>query len=109
VEQPPGFESEEYSNHIYKLHKTLYVLKQAPRAWYGCLKDFIIDNGFKIDKCDSTLVTRRMGKDLFVCQIYVNNIIFDCTNKFFCDEFSKIMTDRFKMSMMRVITFFLRF
>jgi hypothetical protein len=34
VEQPPGFESEEYPNHIYKLHKMLYVLKQAPRAWY---------------------------------------------------------------------------
>jgi hypothetical protein len=27
VEQPPGFESEEYPNHIYKLHKMLYVLK----------------------------------------------------------------------------------
>jgi hypothetical protein len=24
VEKPPGFESEEYSNHVYKLHKTLY-------------------------------------------------------------------------------------
>jgi hypothetical protein len=23
VEQPPGFESEEYTNHIYKLHKSL--------------------------------------------------------------------------------------
>jgi hypothetical protein len=34
VEQPPGFESEEYPNHIYKLHKMLYVLKQTPRAWY---------------------------------------------------------------------------
>jgi hypothetical protein len=34
VEQPPGFKSEEYSNHVYKLHKTLYELKQAPRAWY---------------------------------------------------------------------------
>jgi hypothetical protein len=32
VEQPPGFKSEEYPNHIYKLHKVLYGLKQAPRA-----------------------------------------------------------------------------
>jgi hypothetical protein len=24
VEQPPGIESEEYHNHIYKLHKVLY-------------------------------------------------------------------------------------
>jgi hypothetical protein len=27
VEQPPGFEGEEYPNHVYKLHKVLYVLK----------------------------------------------------------------------------------
>jgi hypothetical protein len=34
VEQPPSFESEGYPNHVYKLHKALYVLKQALRAWY---------------------------------------------------------------------------
>jgi hypothetical protein len=50
-----------------------------------------------------------MGKELFVCQIYVDDIIFGSTNKSFCDEFNKIMMDRFKMSMMRVLTFFLRF
>jgi hypothetical protein len=27
VEHPPSFESEEYLNHIYKLHKALYGLK----------------------------------------------------------------------------------
>jgi hypothetical protein len=50
-----------------------------------------------------------MGKDLFVCQIYVDDIIFGSTNKSFCDEFSKIMMDRFEMSMMGVLTFFLGF
>jgi hypothetical protein len=46
---------------------------------------------------------------LFVCQIYVDDIIFDSTNKSFYDEFSKIMKDRFEMSMMKVLTFFLGF
>jgi hypothetical protein len=50
-----------------------------------------------------------MGKDLFVCQNYVDDVIFGSTNKSFCDEFSKIMTDRFEMSMMGVPTFFLGF
>jgi hypothetical protein len=109
VEQPPGFESEEYPNHVYKLHKALYGLKQAPRAWYECLRDFLIENGFRIGKADSTLFTRKMGKDLFICQIYVDDIIFGSTNKSFCEEFSKIMTDRFEMSMMGVLTFFLGF
>jgi hypothetical protein len=48
-----------------------------------------------------------MGKDLFACQIYVDDITFGSTNKSFCDEFSKIMTNRFEMSMMGVLTFFL--
>jgi hypothetical protein len=50
-----------------------------------------------------------MDKDLFVCQIYLDDIIFGSTNKSFYDEFSKIMTDMFEMSMMRVLTFFLGF
>jgi hypothetical protein len=109
VEQSPGFESEEYPNHVYKLHKALYGLKQAPRAWYECLRDFLIENGFRIGKAESTLFTRKLGKDLFVCQIYFDDIIFSSTNKSFCDEFSKTMTDRFEMSMMGLSHSFLDF
>jgi hypothetical protein len=61
VEQSPSFESEEYPNHVYKLHKVLYGLKQAPRAWYECLRDFLIENGIRIGKADSTLITRKNG------------------------------------------------
>jgi hypothetical protein len=50
-----------------------------------------------------------MGKDLFICQIYIDDIIFGSTNKSFCEEFSKIMTGRFEMSMMGVLIFFLGF
>jgi hypothetical protein len=109
VEQPLGFEDEEYPNHVYKLHKALYGLKQAPRAWYECLSDFLIDNGFRIGKADSTLFTRRVDNDIFICQIYVDDIIFGSTNQSFCDKFNKIMTDRFEMSMMGELNFFLGF
>jgi hypothetical protein len=109
MEQPPGFEDQEYPNHVYKLHKALYGLKQAPRAWYECLSDFLTQNSFKIGKADSTHFTRKVDKDLFICQIYIDDIIFDSTNQSFCDEFSKIMTDRFEMSMMGELKFFLGF
>jgi hypothetical protein len=68
---------------VYKLYKALYGLKQAPRTWYECLRDFLIDNGFRIGKTDSILFTRRVDKDLFVSQIYVDDIIFGSTNKSF--------------------------
>jgi hypothetical protein len=109
VEQPPSFEDQEYPYHIYKLHKVLYGLKQASRAWYECLRDFLTHNGFKIGKDNSTLFTRKVDKDLFICQIYVADIIFCSTNQYFHDEFSKIMTDRFDVSMMGELKFFLGF
>jgi hypothetical protein len=68
----------------------LYGLKQAPRAWYECLRYFLITNGFKIRKADPTLFTKTVAKDLFVCQIYVDDIIFGSTNKSTCEEFSRI-------------------
>ncbi|GKA03505.1 retrovirus-related pol polyprotein from transposon TNT 1-94 [Tanacetum coccineum] len=34
VQQPPGFESSEFPNHVCKLDKALYGLKQALKAWY---------------------------------------------------------------------------
>jgi hypothetical protein len=80
VEQPPGFEDSEYPNHVYKLSKALYGLKRAPRAWYECLRYFLITNGFKVGKVDPTLFTKTIAKDLFVCQIYVDDIIFGSTN-----------------------------
>ena len=46
VKQPPGFENHDFSNHMFKLNKTLCGLKQSPRAWYGRLSSFLIDNDF---------------------------------------------------------------
>ena len=109
VEQPPGFEDPKHPNYVFKLHKALYGLKQAPRAWYECLGEFFLKNGFVMGKADSTLFTQKVDKDLFVCQIYIDDIIFGSTNEKFCEEFSRIMTKRFEMSMMGELKFFLGF
>jgi hypothetical protein len=91
MEQPPGFEDDRYPDHVYKLFKALYGLKQAPRAWYECLRDFLITNAFKVGKADPTLFTKTCDGDLFVCQIYVDDIIFGSTNQKSCEEFSRVM------------------
>jgi hypothetical protein len=107
VEQPHGFEDSEYPTHVYKISKALYGLKQAPRAWYECLRDFLITNGFKVEKADPTLFTKTIAKDLFICQIYVDDIIFGSTNKSSCEEFSRIMIQKFEMSMMGELKYFI--
>jgi hypothetical protein len=109
VEQPPSFEDDRYPDHVFKLSKVLYGLKQAPRAWYECLRDFLIANAFKVGKVDPTLFTKTCDGDLFVCQIYVDDIIFGSTNQKSCDEFSRVMTQKFEMSMMGELTYFLGF
>nr|GEW87616.1 ribonuclease H-like domain-containing protein [Tanacetum cinerariifolium] len=47
VGQPLGFVSKQYPDHVYALDKALYYLKQAPRAWYDVLSQFLIESGFK--------------------------------------------------------------
>ncbi|WVZ98660.1 LOW QUALITY PROTEIN: hypothetical protein U9M48_044068 [Paspalum notatum var. saurae] len=107
VEQPPGFEDPSNSNHVYRLSKALYGLKQAPRAWYERLRDFLIEKYFTIGRVDTTLFTKKTDNDLFVCQVYVDDIIFGSTNKEYCKEFGNLMTKEFEMSMIGELTFFL--
>ena len=107
VEQPPGFEDEKKPNHVYKLRKALYGLKQAPIAWYERLRDFLLSKGFKMGKADTTLFTKKLGNDLFIMQIYVDDIIFGSTNQEFCEEFGKIMASEFEMSMIGEPSYFL--
>ncbi|GJY97855.1 DNA-directed DNA polymerase [Tanacetum coccineum] len=46
AKQPPGFECNEFPNHVCKLDKALYELKQAPRAWYETLSTFLTKHKF---------------------------------------------------------------
>jgi hypothetical protein len=39
-------ESHEYLNHVYKLKRALYGLKQTPRVWYEKLIKFLINQGY---------------------------------------------------------------
>ena len=79
VEQPLGFKDDKKPDHVFKLKKALYGLKQTPRAWYERLKDFLLSKGLTMGKVDTTLFIKKIGKDLFVLQIYVDDIIFGST------------------------------
>nr|GEW21897.1 retrotransposon protein, putative, unclassified [Tanacetum cinerariifolium] len=107
VTQPPGFIDFEKPDHVYKLKKALYGLKQASKAWYDRLKSFLIKHEYKIRMVDNTLFTKKKSSNLIIVQIYVNDIIFGSTCQEICDEFTKIMHDEFKMSMMGELNFFL--
>jgi hypothetical protein len=75
----------------------LYGLKQASRAWYEHLHNFLIENGFKIGTIDTTLFIKKHGSDIFIYPIY------------HCKEFGEIMLKEFEMLMIGELTFFLGF
>jgi hypothetical protein len=56
---------------------------------------------------DTTLFTKKIGDNLFICQIYVDDIIFGSTNQEFCEEFGDMMSREFEMSMIGELSFFL--
>ncbi|GKE17627.1 retrovirus-related pol polyprotein from transposon TNT 1-94 [Tanacetum coccineum] len=79
VSQPKGFIDPELTDHVYRLKKGLYCLKQAPRAW----------------------------EDILRVQVYVDDIIFGSTNPDFSKHFANLMKNNFEMSMMGELKFFL--
>ena len=107
VMQPPGFEDPKYPDRVYKVKKALYGLHQAPRAWYDTLSQYLLNNGFCRGTIDKTLFIKKDKKDILLVQVYVDDIIFGSTNKVLCEGFEKLMHNRFEMSSMGELTFFL--
>nr|GEU49662.1 hypothetical protein [Tanacetum cinerariifolium] len=105
--QPLGFEDPDYPDKVYKVVKALYGLHQAPRAWYETLANYFLENGFQRGKIDQTLFIKRQKGDILLVQIYVDDIIFGLTNKDLCKAFEKLIKDKFQMSSMGELTFFL--
>nr|GEU56837.1 hypothetical protein [Tanacetum cinerariifolium] len=81
-EEPLGFQDPEFPKRVYRVEKAMYGLYQAPRA------------------------LKHKGEFLLV-QVYVDDIIFGSSNPQLCREFEALMHDKFQMSAMGELTFFL--
>nr|GEV41991.1 hypothetical protein [Tanacetum cinerariifolium] len=90
IAQPDGFVDPNNPNHVYKLQKAIYGLKQAPHAWYDMLSSFLISQDFSKGSVDPTLFIRRNGNDLLLVQIYVDDIIFAASTPELSDIFANI-------------------
>nr|GEV10992.1 hypothetical protein [Tanacetum cinerariifolium] len=107
VMQPPGFQDPEFPDRVYKVEKAMYGLHQAPRALYGTLSKYLLDNGFQRGTINQTLFIQKHKGDFLLVQVYVDDIIFGSSNPKLCKEFKALMHDKFQMSVMGELTFFL--
>nr|GEV90419.1 putative ribonuclease H-like domain-containing protein [Tanacetum cinerariifolium] len=97
----------EFPARVYKVEKAMYGLHQAPRAWYGTLSKYLLTNGFQRGTIDQTLFIRRQRGDFILVQVYVDDIIFGSSNPQLCREFEALMHEKFQMSAMGELNFFL--
>ncbi|GJT87623.1 retrovirus-related pol polyprotein from transposon TNT 1-94 [Tanacetum coccineum] len=105
--KPDGFVDLHHPDKVYHLKKDLYGLKQAPKAWYDKLSNFLVSKGFSKCSIDSNLFITKKREDILLVQIYVDDIIFGSTNPKLSKRFEKLMQNKFEMSMMGELKFFL--
>ncbi|GJQ97830.1 putative ribonuclease H-like domain-containing protein [Tanacetum coccineum] len=104
--QPQRFKDPNFPDRVYKVKKALYGLHQAPTAWFETLSTYLLDNRFQRGKIDKTLFIKRLKGDILLVQVYVDDIIFGLTKEL-CIAFEKLMHEKFQMSSMGELTFFL--
>ena len=75
MQQPQGFVSEKFPNHVCRLNKVVYGLKQAPRAWFDRLKSSLIQWGLRHSKADSSLFFSNKGGKHLLVLVYVDDIL----------------------------------
>lgn len=107
IKQTLIFEDFKNPSYVFKLRKDLYGLKQAPRAWYDRLNNFLCKKRFDKGKVHKILFIKKIKGNTLLVQVYVDDIIFDSTNKEMCEEFSSMMQGEFEMFMMGKMNYFL--
>ncbi|KAK1427874.1 hypothetical protein QVD17_16572 [Tagetes erecta] len=90
------------------IDEEIYIwLHQAPRIWYETLTQYLLSKGVSRGTIDMTLFKKEVNGELLIVQVYVDDIIFGSTNEGLCREFEKVMIDRFEMTIMGEMCFFL--
>ncbi|KAL6332549.1 hypothetical protein AAG906_008969 [Vitis piasezkii] len=73
--QPSGFVLPEFPNHVCKLEKTLYGLKQSSYVWFTKLSHALSQWSFTSFLADSSMFIYKSGYIFLVILIYVDDII----------------------------------
>ena len=105
--QPPGFKDLSKPNHVCRIKKAIYGLKQAPQAWYTALKNVILQLGFHSSKAESSLFIYSQGSNLCYFLVYVNDLVITGNNSILVANIIKQLGDMFSLKDMGSLHFFL--
>jgi hypothetical protein len=95
--QPTDIIDSPLSTHVCRLHNSLYGLKQASRAWYTYLSDFLLTIGFRASKVDTSLFILTINHDVFYLLVYVDDILFTGNNSALIQRLITLLSSKFKL------------
>ena len=75
MEQPPGFVAQGEYGRVCRLRKSLYGLKQSPRAWFGKFSQATEKFGMKKCESDHSVFYRNSSSGIIVLVVYVDDIV----------------------------------
>jgi len=107
VSQPEGFTNKESKEKVYKLHKALYGLRQAPRAWNTKLNEILKELKFKKCHKEPSLYRKQEGENILVVAVYVDDLLVTGSNLDIILNFKKGMAGKFEMSDLGKLTYYL--
>ena len=96
-----------FSNHVCKLHKSIYGLRQALRVWYTEIKEFLLSCGFARSKFDDYLFIKWSHDSLIIIMIYIVDIVVTSSNNSHVQETIKLLGGRFSIKDLSPLHFFL--
>ena len=82
-------------------------MKQAPRAYYTRIHEYLQRCGFKIRKSEVALYYKIQGIDILIACLYVNDLLFMRSTYSMNDGFKKNMKREFKMNDLGLMIYFL--
>uniref|UniRef100_H3G5I6 Reverse transcriptase Ty1/copia-type domain-containing protein n=1 Tax=Phytophthora ramorum TaxID=164328 RepID=H3G5I6_PHYRM len=73
--QPDGYMDEDHPDHVCKLKRSLYGLKQSPRMWNQTIDDFMLKLEFKKCESDHCIYLKRDGQDMIFVALCVDDLV----------------------------------
>ena len=96
MRQPQGY-IQISDQHILKLNKAMYGLKQSGRAWYKCLSTAMDKIGFSKSKSDGPVFYRHARKGFAIIAVAVDDLTITTKNADIIQEIKIDLMKIFKM------------